>query len=61
MISEIITAISKLLSAMYLVKAGRRTCNPENKSVRQVPATVLDEVLALLAADGRDADGKPLA
>ena len=44
-----------------LVKAGRRTCNAENKAVRQVPATVRDEVLAMLAADGRDADGRPLA
>ena len=44
-----------------LVKAGRRSCNAENKNVKQVPATVFDEVLAMLAADGRDADGKPLA
>ena len=44
-----------------LVKAGRRSCNAENKAVRQVPATVRDEVLSMLAADGRDADGKPLA
>ena len=44
-----------------LVKAGKRTCNPENTSVRQVPATVFDEVLEMLKADGRDADGKKIA
>ena len=44
-----------------LVKAGRRTCNAENQTVKQVPATVRDEVLAMLAADGRDADGRLLA
>ena len=44
-----------------LVKAGKRTCNPENKTVRQVPTTVFDEVLAMLTADGRDADGKKIA
>ena len=44
-----------------LVKAGRRTCNPKNTSVRQVPSTVFDEVLAMLVADGCDADGNILA
>ena len=48
------------MAKMYfdLVKAGRRTCNKENKAVKQVPDTVFAEVLAMLAADGRDADGK---
>lgn len=44
-----------------LVKAGKRTCNKENKKVRQVPATVFDEVLDMLTADGRDADGNKIA
>ena len=44
-----------------LVKAGKRTCNPDNKSVKQVPSTVIDEVLSMLIADGRDADGKKIS
>ena len=44
-----------------LVKAGKRTCNKENKAVKQVPTAVFDEVLEMLKADGRDADGKKIA
>ena len=44
-----------------LVVAGRRTCNKENKKLKQVPATVYDVVLEMLTADGRDADGKKIA
>lgn len=44
-----------------LVCEGKRTCNPENKKVKQVPRTVFDEVLERLTADGRDADGKKVA
>lgn len=40
-----------------LVKNQRRTCNPENKSVKMVPATYLAAVKAMLEADGRDLDG----
>lgn len=43
-----------------LVIAGKRTCNPDNKTVKQVPYTYFDEVLGMLIADGRDADGKKL-
>ncbi len=40
-----------------LVIAGRRTCNPENKSVVQVPARYRKVVLDELTALGLDADG----
>ncbi len=40
-----------------LVRAHRRTCNPANKKVRQVPSDWRDEVLADLQALGYDADG----
>ncbi len=43
-----------------LVVAGRRTCNPENTAVVQVPAKHRDEVLELLKANGRDADGNKI-
>lgn len=43
-----------------LVIAGRRTCNKENKKVKQVPANYRDLVLADLEAIGLDADGKPI-
>lgn len=51
------------MEQMYfdLVVAGRRTCNKENKKLKQVPATVYDAVLEMLTADGRDADGKKIA
>ena len=40
-----------------LVIAYRRTCNPENKRVRQVPSMWRDAVLEDLKALGYDADG----
>lgn len=40
-----------------LVIAHRRTCNPENKRVRQVPSMWRDAVLEDLKALGYDADG----
>lgn len=40
-----------------LVIAQRRTCNPENKSVPQVPKRYREPVLAELEALGLDADG----
>ena len=40
-----------------LVIAHKRTCNPENTGVKMVPENLREEVMALLAADGRDADG----
>ena len=44
-----------------LVIAGRRTCNKENKTVRQVPANYREAVLADLEALGLDGDGKEMA
>lgn len=44
-----------------LVIAGRRTCNKENKTVRQVPANYRETVLADLEALGLDGDGKEMA
>lgn len=43
-----------------LVIAGRRTCNPENKEVTQVPTRYRDIVTEELAAIGLDADGNPV-
>ena len=43
-----------------LVIAGRRTCNPENKEVTQVPTRYRDIVTEELAAIGLDADGNPI-
>ena len=43
-----------------LVIAGRRTCNTENKAVRQVPAKYREIVLEDLTALGLDADGNPV-
>lgn len=43
-----------------LVVAGRRTCNPENTSVRLVPQVWRELVLADLEVLGYDADGKPV-
>ena len=50
------------MADMYLalVMAGRRTCNPDNKKVRQVPAKYRATVLADLEALGLDADGNPV-
>lgn len=43
-----------------LVIAGRRTCNPENKSVPLVPTRYRKAVTAELEALGLDADGNPV-
>ncbi|WP_277220511.1 CD1375 family protein [Peptoniphilus vaginalis] len=43
-----------------LVSRQRRTCNPENKKVRQVPKIWRDAVLEDLKALGLDADGMPV-
>jgi len=48
------------MANMYfnLVIGKRRTCNPENTNVPQVPEKYRAEVLAMLTAAGRDADGE---
>ena len=43
-----------------LVIAGRRTCNPENKSVPLVPTRYRKAVITELEALGLDADGNPV-
>lgn len=43
-----------------LVIAGRRTCNPENMEVKQVPAKYKEAVMEELTALGLDADGNPV-
>ena len=43
-----------------LVSRQRRTCNPENRKVRQVPKIWRDAVLEDLKALGLDADGMPV-
>ena len=43
-----------------LVSRQRRTCNPDNKKVRQVPKIWRDAVLEDLKALGLDADGMPV-
>lgn len=43
-----------------LVSRQRRTCNPENKKVRQVPSIWREAVLEDLKALGLDADGMPV-
>lgn len=43
-----------------LVKNHRRTCNPENTSVKMVPEKYLEAVIAMLEADGRDTDGNKI-
>ena len=43
-----------------LVIAGRRTCNPENKSVPLVPTRYRKAVTTELEALGLDADGNPI-
>ena len=50
------------MADMYLalVMAGRRTCNVENKRVKQVPAKYREIVLEDLNALGLDADGNPM-
>ena len=44
-----------------LVVAGKRTCNLENTAVKQVPANLRDDVLAMLTEKGYDADGNKVA
>lgn len=46
---------------LALVIAGRRTCNPDNKTVTLVPARYRAKVLAELEALGLDADGNAIA
>lgn len=43
-----------------LVSRQRRTCNPDNKKVRQVPSIWRDAGLEDLKALGLDADGMPV-
>lgn len=43
-----------------LVIAGRRTCNPENKSIPLVPTRYRKAVTTELEALGLDADGNPV-
>jgi hypothetical protein len=45
---------------LALVIAGRRTCNPENKSVPLVPTRYRKAVTTELEALGLDADGNPV-
>lgn len=42
---------------VILVKNQRRTCNPENKTITQVPAKYRDGVVAILKEQGYDLDG----
>lgn len=51
--------VSMLDLYVGLVSRQRRTCNPENKKVRQVPKIWRDAVLEDLKALGLDADGMP--
>lgn len=52
--------VSMLDLYVGLVSRQRRTCNPENKKVRQVPAIWREAVLEDLKALGLDADGMPI-
>lgn len=52
--------VSMLDLYVGLVSRQRRTCNPENKKVRQVPKIWREAVLEDLKALGLDADGMPL-
>ena len=51
------------LEKMYydLVLAHKRTCNKNNKTVKQVPHTYLDIVLQMLTENGYDADGNKVS
>lgn len=51
--------VSMLDLYVGLVSRQRRTCNPENKKVRQVPKIWREAVLEDLKALGLDADGMP--
>jgi hypothetical protein len=46
---------------LALVIAGRRTCNPDNKSIPLVPVRYRGKVLTELEALGLDADGNAIA
>lgn len=52
--------VSMLDLYVGLVSRQRRTCNPENKKVRQVPKIWREAVLEDLKALGLDADGMPI-
>lgn len=52
--------VSMLDLYVGLVSRQRRTCNPENKKVRQVPKIWRDAVLEDLKALGLYADGMPV-
>ena len=52
--------VSMLDLYVGLVSRQRRTCNPENKKVRQVPTIWREAVLEDLKALGLDADGMPI-
>lgn len=52
--------VSMLDLYVGLVSRQRRTCNPENKNVRQVPKIWREAVLEDLKALGLDADGMPV-
>lgn len=45
---------------LALVIAGRRTCDPTNTSVKQVPDKYKEAVLEELIALGLDANGDPI-
>lgn len=44
----------------YRVIDGKRTCNPENKSLKMVPKNFVNAVVEMLTAEGLDLDGKPV-
>ena len=44
-----------------LVIAGKRTCDTENKNVKQVPVRYREAVIAELEAMGLNANGDPIA
>lgn len=52
--------VSMLDLYVGLVSRQRRTCNPENKKVRQVPKIWREAVLEDLKALGLDEDGMPV-
>lgn len=52
--------VSMLDLYVGLVSRQRRTCNPENKKVRQVPKIWRDLVIKDLEALGLDLDGYPV-
>lgn len=52
--------VSMLDLYVGLVSRQRRTCNPENKKVRQVSKIWREAVLEDLKALGLDADGMPI-